>query len=116
MIIGDRVKKSRIAKGYSQRELGDLIKVSKVSICGYETGNRKPTIDTFIDLVNVLGVSPEYLLGLDINIVHDNSEYSIKMAYEDVEIIKQLKQNPELYNRIVENPKRMIDLIRRRVK
>lgn len=116
MIIGDRVRKSRIAKGYSQRELGNLIKVSKVSICGYEIGSRKPTLDTFIDLVNALGVSPEYLLGLDVNVVHDNTEYPIKMAYEDVEIINQLKKNPELYNKIVENPKRMIDLIRRRVK
>lgn len=116
MIIGDRVRKSRIAKGYSQRELGNLIKVSKVSICGYETGSRKPTIDTFIDLVNALGVSSEYLLGQDVNVVNDNTEYSIKMAYEDVEIIKQLKKNPELYNRIVANPERMIELIRRKVK
>lgn len=116
MIIGDRIRKSRMAKGYGQRELGKLIKVSKVSICGYETGSRKPTIDTFTELVNALGVSPEYLLGLDVNVVHDNTEYSIKMAREDIEIINELRKNPELYNRIIENPKRMIELIQRRVK
>lgn len=116
MIIGDRIKRRRIEKGYSQKELGILINVSKVSICGYETGNRKPTIDTFIDLVNVLGVTPEYLLGLDVDVIEDNTDYSIRMAHEDIEIIKELKKNPELYNKIVVDPKRMIELIRRRVK
>lgn|SRR5574344_1372595 len=116
MIIGDRIKRSRINKGYSQKELGDLIHVSKVSICGYETGNRKPTVDTFIDLINALDVSAEYLLGLDVNVIEEKTEYNIKMAHEDIEIIKELKKNPELYNKIVEDPRRTIELIRRRVK
>lgn len=116
MIIGERIKKARLSKGYSQQELGDLINVSKVSICGYETGSRTPTIENFICLINVLNVTPNYLLGLDINVVEDNTEYCVKMTREDIEIIKELKRNPELYNKIIEDPRRTIDLIRRRVK
>lgn len=116
MIIGDRIRKRRIELGYSQQELGDLVNVSKVSICGYETGNRTPSIDNFADLVNALDTTPSYLLGLDVNVIEDKSDYSVKMSHEDIVIIKELKKNPELYNRIVEDPKRMIELISRRVK
>lgn len=116
MIVGDRIRKRRIELGYSQKELGNLINVSKVSICGYETGNRTPNIENFVDLVNVLDTTPSYLLGLDLNVVEEKTDYSVKMAHEDILIIKELKKHPELYNKIVEDPKRMIELISRRVK
>ena len=101
MIIGDRIRKRRVELGYSQKELGEIIKVSKVSICGYETGNRTPNIEKFVDLVNALNVTPSYLLGLDVNVIEDKSDYSIKMSREDIIIIKELKKHPELYNKIV---------------
>lgn len=116
MIIGDRIRKRRTELGYSQKELGNIINVSKVSICGYETGNRTPNIDKFVELVNALNTTPSYLLGLDINVVEDNNEYSIKMSHEDILIIKEFKKHPELYNKLVEDPARMIELISRRVK
>ena len=51
MIIGERVKEARINKNYTQEELGDIIGVSKVSICGYETGNRTPTMAMVLSAV-----------------------------------------------------------------
>lgn len=116
MIIGERIKQARLKKEYSQKELGEIINVSKVSICGYETGTRTPNLDKFVELVSALDVTPEYLLGLDINVVEDKTDYVIKMAREDIEIIKELKAIPELYNKIISDPKRTIELIRRRVK
>jgi transcriptional regulator with XRE-family HTH domain len=47
MIIGERIKKERIKRNLSQQQLGDMLGVSKVSICGYETGTRTPTMETF---------------------------------------------------------------------
>ncbi|HPF83564.1 MAG TPA: helix-turn-helix transcriptional regulator [Bacilli bacterium] len=116
MIIGNRVRTARVNKGYSQEELGKLINVSKVSICGYETGNRTPTLNNFMDLVKVLDVEPNYLLGLDVDVICDDAKYSIKMAKEDIDIIKELKNHPELYNKIANDSKRTIELISRRVK
>ena len=51
MLVGERLKEARLAKGLSQQELGDLLGVSKVSICGYEKGTRTPTLNNFIDLI-----------------------------------------------------------------
>ena len=50
MIIGKRLKEARIKKGMSQEELGNILGVSKVSICGYEKGTRTPTMENFLDL------------------------------------------------------------------
>ncbi len=116
MIIGERIKTARIKKNYSQAELGNLTKVSKVSICGYEKGSRVPNLEKFELLVNALDVAPAYLLGLEVNVVEENSDYKIKMSKEDIKIIKELKKHPELYNKIVEDPERTIELISRRVK
>lgn len=116
MLVGDRIRKKRIELGLSQEELGDLVGVSKVSICGYEKGNRTPTVDTFILLVDELKTTPQYLLGYDVDVIEEHTGYSIKMSREDIQIIRELKLRTELYNRILENPKRMIEFISRRVK
>ncbi len=46
-----------------QEQLGELINVTKVSISGYENGNRTPDTDTLRRLADVFGVSTDYLLG-----------------------------------------------------
>ena len=66
---GNRVKEVRESLGYSQEKLGNLIGVSKVAIWGYENGTKKPRIDKFINLVNILDKTPDYLLNRDIDVV-----------------------------------------------
>lgn len=117
MIIGERIKKERIKRGMSQQQLGDLLGVTKVSICGYETGTRTPSLDTFMEMLNVLKLSPDYLLGRDIYGVSDTEEpYSMVLAKEDMEILKSIKNHPELYSKLISNPKRTIDLIKVKLK
>ena len=53
MLVGQRIKELRIEKGISQQELGDLIGVTKVSICGYENGTRIPSLEIFETIANV---------------------------------------------------------------
>jgi transcriptional regulator with XRE-family HTH domain len=47
-----------------QRELGERVSVSNLSISLYETGRNKPTLATLIKLAEALGLSTDYLLGL----------------------------------------------------
>ena len=51
MIIGERLKEARLKKGLTQSQLGELLEVSKVSICGYEKGTRTPTMEKFLALI-----------------------------------------------------------------
>lgn len=117
MLIGERIKQERIKRGLTQLELGQMLGVSKVSICGYETGTRTPTVDTFLKLIDILDLKAEYALGLDINVVaEDEAEYHVVMAKEDIIIIEELKKHRELYNKLCSEPKRTIELMSRKIK
>ena len=116
MVIGDRIKKARISMGFSQESFGKLLGVSKVSVCGYELGTRTPSLDTLIKIMDILDLDPNYLLGREVSVVSDSEDmYSINMAKEDIELIKELKKYPVLYNKIITTPKRTIELISRKI-
>lgn len=117
MIIGNRIKEARKNKGLSQQQLGDLLGVSKVSVCGYETGTRIPTMENFLQLVEILDLTPDYILGRDIDVIAEDTEpYTIKLSKQDIEIINELKKYNELYNMLIKDYKRTIELISRKIK
>ncbi|MGI6329652.1 MAG: helix-turn-helix domain-containing protein [Bacilli bacterium] len=115
-MLGKRLKELRVSKSLSQQRLGELVNVTKVSICCYELGKRTPNLETIKDLANVFNVSIDYLVGNDIQvdvIKEDSEEYKIILAHEDVKIIKELKSNHNLYKKITEDPKRFITLMKK---
>lgn len=117
MIIGSRIKEARKAKGLSQQQLGDMLGVSKVSICGYETGTRMPTLDNFLQLVEILDLTPDYILGRDITVVAENEEpYIVKLSKQDLNIIHELKKYNHLYVLLSDDPKRGFELISRKLR
>jgi len=116
MIVGKRLKEARIKKGMSQEELGNLLGVSKVSICGYEKGTRTPTMENFLDLIEILNLEPDYVLGRDKTVVSETKrEYKLKMADEDIKFVNAIKEYRELYNYICTDPKRAAELINRKI-
>ena len=118
MIIGSRLKDARLKKKLSQEQVGKLLGVSKVSVCGYEKGTRTPTMDNFLSLLEIYDLDPNYVLGRDMIVINENnSGYKVLIAEEDLEILATLKkqENCELYNKLCDDPKRTIDLINRKV-
>ena len=112
MVLGSRIKELRKLKGFTQQSLADAINVTKVSICGYETGNRTPNLETFLDLINALDTDANYLLGLDQKIVAENEEeYVMRLPKEDIEIINEIRKYPKLINFLREDPKRRVQSI-----
>lgn len=116
MFIPDRVKTARLEKGYSQKELGNLIGVSDATINGYEKGGRKPTLVNLIKLSELLELTPNYILGFDkLLISEDEEEYNIHLSKEEIEFIKEARKKKKTYNRIITEPKRLIESIERNV-
>jgi len=117
MLLGKRLKALRKEKGLTQQELGDMINVTKVSICCYERGTRTPTLETLLDLSRVFGVDINYFLGTDHYVVSDNDDtYGLSMAKEEIEIIRELRNHVVLYEKIIDDPKRMLDFIDKKVR
>jgi transcriptional regulator with XRE-family HTH domain len=63
MQFPSRLKALRLEKKMTQEELGKKINVTKVSVSGYESGNRSPDTDTLQKIAQVFDVSVDYLLG-----------------------------------------------------
>lgn len=116
-LFDKRIKKLRIDSGYTQEELGNLLNVTKVSICNYENGNRMPSIDTLIDISNLFKVDLDYLIGTDTYVVSDDVEnYGLRMATEEIELIKELRKHKDLYNNLTSDMKRTIELIEKKIR
>ncbi len=57
--FGERLKTLRLAKGWSQQELGERIGVSRQAIDQFERGRNGPKWETVCALADALGVSVE---------------------------------------------------------
>lgn len=116
-LLSNRIKQLRLENKLTQEQLGKLINVTKVSICCYEKGTRLPSLETLVDLSEIFRVDVNYLLGSDVMIVADNYEdYGMKMSKEEVVFIKEIRKYNGLYQKVISNPKRLVELINKKLK
>ena len=112
MFLGQRIRDKRKEAGFTQEELGNLLGVSKVSICHWEKDTKKPSSKNLIALSKILNTPLEYLIANDKYVVSEsNDNYGLMMANEEIEIIKELRNHGKIYEMLAENPKRTLDRI-----
>ena len=117
VLFSTRLKELRKEVGLTQKQLGEMVGVTKVSICCYENGTRTPTLDTLIDLANSLGVDLAYLLGVDTFMVaEDDMKCSINLAKDEIELIRELRMHIKLYEKLITDPKRTIEYIEKKMR
>lgn len=103
MTIGNRIRELRISKNMSQKELSELIDVSKSAISKYESESLEPNIRVQIALAEAFNVTIDYLIGYsDENTLAKSDDNITKM----IELYKELNEN----NRILALAK-MIELL-----
>jgi len=64
IIIGQRVKELREAKGWSTAKLAELINKSKATVVHYENSNRYPQMKYAKKIAQVLDTSIDYITGM----------------------------------------------------
>ena len=114
MILGIRIKEKRKELGLTQQQLGDMVKVTKVSICCYESGTRTPNLDTLVDISDALGVSVDYLLGRDKLVIAEGENFY--MSKEEIDLIKEVRKSPNLHDKLIKEPKRITSIIEHTLK
>lgn len=85
---GKRLRELRKAKKLTQAELGKIINVTKVSISGYESGDRTPDTDNLRRLADYFGVTSDYLLGRS-----DNPELTAKDEKDIAKRMEKIKRD-----------------------
>ena len=62
--MGELIKKLRIEKGLSQKELATALGLTTSAIGNYELNFREPSLDTLKKLCKLFDVTADFLLGL----------------------------------------------------
>ncbi|GLO67542.1 transcriptional regulator [Oceanobacillus kimchii] len=65
MIFGDKLKKEREKRGWSQDYLAEKVYVSRQSVSKWETGKNYPSIEVIINLSDLFGITIDELLRSD---------------------------------------------------
>ena len=68
MLLGEKLRKLRIARQLSQEQLADKLQVSRQAISKWELGESMPDTENLILLSKFYGVSIDYLLLNELNI------------------------------------------------
>lgn len=64
MSFSTKLKEARLQKGYTQTKVAELIEVAPSTYKGYESGYRKPNIQTLKKLIVVLETTCDELLEI----------------------------------------------------
>lgn len=64
MDVGKRLKEARKAAGLTQKDLAALTGMTNGAYSTYETGSRELPVSKFVDILKVLNVSADWVLGL----------------------------------------------------
>ena len=89
--IGNRIRKFRIERGLSQKEMAKLTGIPYSTYSNYEHNNREPNLAQLSKIANILGISPQ-------NLVFEGSIYTEinfdadEEAASYLEIIKNLEK------------------------
>lgn len=77
-LIGERLKKARIQKGYTQEKLSEMINVSIAYLSRIETGATHINLKRLNELCGLLNVTEAYILGgaSDNSVSYLNNELS----------------------------------------
>lgn len=87
--IGLRLKEARLAKNLKQEELAELIGAKSPSaVSTWEVGKAKPDCVTLLRICEVLHISPNQLLGFNVNVDTPSlNEWAILHKYRDIDEI-----------------------------
>lgn len=96
MEFGQRLKELRKNAGLSQKQLGQLVGVTKSVISFYELQDRSPSPLVLIKLSGIFHVTTDYLLGIDRSETIDTAGLSEK----DVQMLQLLASHLREKNRL----------------
>lgn len=96
-ILGDSIKDLRIAKGFTQEQLAELINVQTNSINRIETGVNFIKCDTLAELSNIFEVYPALLFSARPTMKLNSNEEMIKLISKILQTFTPEKLQ-EVYN------------------
>ncbi|WP_319021419.1 helix-turn-helix domain-containing protein [Carnobacterium mobile] len=97
MALAERLKESRINKGFTQGDVADHLQISRQSISKWENGNSYPDLDNLVKLSNYYEISIDELLkeNQDLKKRIEENELKIEDSYRKLDFIRGTSEKDE---------------------
>jgi len=102
MTLGERIKRLRMERGWSQTQLAQRLEVHPKQVSGWERGAHTPSTDVLIRIAETLGVSLDYL-------AFENREVKRHIDIADLELLEKLQEIDKLPDEDKETVKNVLD-------
>ncbi len=113
MKIGQKIRKIREIKGFSQENLAFELGMSVTGYGKIERDEVSVNFDKLEKISSVLGVNPETIIGFDENVAFNNFNSKIENQIGHYEMPKEMK---ELYEENIKLLKEKIELLESEIK
>lgn len=64
-LFKERLKELRLEKNLEQKELAEILHVSKSAVSAWEIGRNQPSYELLGDIAVFFGVTVDYLIGMN---------------------------------------------------
>ena len=96
MTLGEKLKKARINKNFTQEYLAEVLNVSQKTYSNFENDKTKPGFSHVEDIAKVLDVSVlDFLTGDSITVNQNNNEVAIAQNYGEINTSEKLIEQYE---------------------
>ena len=92
MTLGNRIRKLRVERGWTQEMLASRLDLSKSVISAYENSLRYPSYDVLIHIAGIFHVTTDYLLGIHSRREIDTSGLSAeneRLVYQLIDALRE---------------------------
>ena len=103
-MFGQKLKRLREEKGFSQQSLAEQAGVNKMLISKYETGRSTPSMENLGRIAKALDVTVDYL-------VFDNVPSKGRVEFKDLELLEKFRQAEDLSEEDRKTIKTLVDAI-----
>ncbi len=95
-MLGDQIKKMRLAYGLNQVQLADKLGVSKQSVSNWENNNILPSVDLLLRISDFFSCSTDYLLEKEeMTVFIETKNLTLEQAIH----LQQLAKDFEIINK-----------------
>ncbi len=96
MTLGEKLKKARMHKNFTQEYLAEVLNVSQKTYSNFENDKSKPDFHQVEDIAKVLEVSVlDFLSGDSITVHQNNNEVAIAQNYAAINASEKLIEQYE---------------------
>jgi transcriptional regulator with XRE-family HTH domain len=102
VILGKRIREQRELQKLKQEQLAEMVGISNIHLSEIERGNKTPSMEAFIRIVNALDVPADIFLRFEVT---GAKQYLLNDITERMKNLTpaQLKMVVELFNVVLDN-------------